>query len=210
MNNKLKHTLLLATLICGMAQAENNTFYFNDAIIMPGLKGNIELSMRNTATDLTCFEAEIQLPEGLSVVCDEEGKPVARLYGNRIAGHELLTNVLDNGNLKLMVSSVNNNRFRGEDGPFLIFRVQAAEDAPIGEFTVETVGESIIVTGEAKAYYSAGVTGNVLITNDPTGIESTDNGQRTMDNAIYNLFGQRVSKAKKGIFIRGGKKVSVK
>lgn len=209
MNNKLKHTLLLATLVCGVALAENNnTFYFTDAIIMPGLTGNIELCMRNTATDLTCFEAEIQLPEGLSVVCDEEGKPIARLYGNRIAGHELLTNVLDNGNLKLLVSSAAAGRFRGEDGPFLIFRVQAAEDAPIGEFTVETVGESIIVTGEAKAYYSAGVTGNVLITNDPTSIVSSLGD--TEDGAIYNLFGQRVSKAKNGIFIHGGKKVSVK
>ena len=80
-NSKLKHILLLAALACGTAHAEdNNTFYFTDAAVMPGETTNIELCMRNTAADLTCLEAEIQLPEGLSVVCDVEGNPLATLY----------------------------------------------------------------------------------------------------------------------------------
>ena len=41
-----------------------------------------------------------------------------------------------------------------------------------------------------------------------TGIEAIDNGQLTMDNdEIFNLAGQRVSKAQKGIYIINGKKV---
>ena len=44
-----------------------------------------------------------------------------------------------------------------------------------------------------------------------TSISSIDNGQLTMDNAkIYNLAGQRVSKAQKGIYIVNGKKILVK
>ena len=45
---------------------------------------------------------------------------------------------------------------------------------------------------------------------DATGIETTDNGQQTTDNAIYNLAGQRLSKMQRGINIVGGKKVLVK
>ena len=44
-----------------------------------------------------------------------------------------------------------------------------------------------------------------------TGIEAIDNGQLTMDNeVIYNLAGQRVNKAQKGLFIVNGKKVLIK
>ena len=204
---KKLYILLLATMAWGSALAQDNAFYFTDAALMPGTTTNIELCMRNTATDLTCLEAEIQLPEGLNVVLDEDGNPVATLYGNRTTAHEILTNVLDNGNLKLLISSIEGDLFSGEEGPLLSFCVKADEDAPTGEYQVETVGESLLVNTSAEASYSVGVTGNVLITDDPTGIKTTDNGQLTTDDKIYNLAGQRVSKAKNGIFIRGGKKV---
>lgn len=202
MNSKLRYSLLLATLACSAAQAQDS-FYFTDAVIMPGETTSIELCMKNTATDLTCLEAEIQLPEGLTMVCDEEGEPVVTLYRNRTANHEILTNVLDNGNLKFLISSIDGNVVSGKEGPLLSFCVQATETAPIGECTVETVGESLLVNSKAQAYYSVGVTGNVLITDDATGLTpilSQGKGE------IYNLAGQRVNKAKSGIFIRNGKK----
>ena len=42
---------------------------------------------------------------------------------------------------------------------------------------------------------------------DATGIESIDNGQWTIDNEIYNVAGQRLSKMQKGINIVNGKKI---
>ncbi|MBQ7461938.1 MAG: DUF5013 domain-containing protein [Bacteroidaceae bacterium] len=42
---------------------------------------------------------------------------------------------------------------------------------------------------------------------DATGISTIDNGQLTIDNEIYNLAGQRMSKMQKGINIVNGKKV---
>ena len=221
--NRMKkgYISLLAALVCGIAWAEdNNTFYFTDAAVMPGEMTNIELCMRNTATDLTCLEAEIQLPEGLSVVCDVEGNPIAALYRNRMREHELLTNVLDNGNFKLLVSSIDGKLITGEDGPLLCFCVQAAETAPLGECTVETVGESLLVNSGAKAYYSVGVTGNVLITDDATSInEGLRVKDEDLDAAIYDLNGRKIdssfftnrhSSLKKGIYIKGGKKEIVR
>ena len=197
-------------LAWGSVGADNNVLCFGNAVLMPGTSATVELRMMNDATDLTCIEAEIQLPEGLSVVCDESGNPDCTLYHNRSIQHEVLANVLDNGNLKLLISSIDGAVFSGNEGPLMGFTVQAAEDAPIGEYTIETVGESLIVNTGAEAFYSVAVTGNVLITDDPTGIEAIDNGQLTMDNAIYNLAGQRLNKKQKGINIVGGKKVSVK
>lgn len=203
---KKNHILLLAALAWGAAWAEeNNTFYFTDAVVMPGEMINIELCMRNTATDLTCLEAEIQLPEGLSMVCDEEGNPMTTLYRNRTKEHDILTNVLDNGNFKLLISSIDGKQITGSDGPLLCFRVQASDMASSGEYQVETVGETLLVNTEAEAYYCAGVTGNVLITDDPTDISLTSNSS-SRKGEIYNVSGQRLNKIQKGINIRDGKK----
>ena len=46
---------------------------------------------------------------------------------------------------------------------------------------------------------------------DYTGIRSMDNGERVIDNAdIFNIAGQRVGKANKGVYIIDGKKMIVK
>ena len=202
---KKLYILLLAAMAWGLAQAQDNAFYFTDAILLKGSPTGIELSARNTSTNLTCFEAEIQLPEGLSVVCDEDGNPSVTLYRFRSNAHEILANVLENGNLKLLVSSVDGALFRGNEGAFLSFLVQAEDDAPTGEYPVETVGESLLVDTNADAYYSVGVTGTVLITDDPTDLKDLKDS-KDLNDAIYNLAGQRLSKKQKGINIVGGKK----
>ena len=204
---KKAYILLFVALACNIAQAnDDNTFYFSDAAVMPGETTNIELCMRNKVSNLTCLEAEIQLPEGLAVVCDEKGFPVITLYSNRLVGHDILANVLKNGNLKLLVSSASNKLIGGKDGSLLSFCVEAAPTAPLGESVVQTVGESLLVCSNEGAYYSVGITGNVLITDDPTGINEELRMKNEESDVIYNLAGQRVSKAKSGIFIRGGKK----
>lgn len=59
-----------------------------------------------------------------------------------------------------------------------------------------------------------GTTSTLMYFADPEftqGIETIDNSQLTIDNgAIFNLQGQRVTKATKGVFIQNGKKVVVK
>jgi hypothetical protein len=150
------------------------------------------------------------LPEGLSVVCDEAGNPRATLYRNRTAEHEILANVLENGNIKLLVSSIDGKLVEGEEGPLLSFCVQAADSAPTGECVVETVGESLLVNSEAEAYYSVGVTGNVLITDDPTSVsEELRIENEELNAATYDLGGRKMANDKlpKGVFIKSGKKI---
>lgn len=199
------HLLVLALFACIAGWAEdNNKFYFTDAVIKPGETANIELCMRNEATDLSCLEAEIQLPEGLSVVKDAEGNPQATLYRNRIADHEILSNVLADGKLKLLVSSVSGQALDNVEGPLLSFCVRAEDAAPVGECAVETVGESLLVNANAEAFYSVGVKGIVQITDDATAIESLQ--EQRGNGLIYNTSGQRLSMKQKGINIINGRK----
>lgn len=199
------HLLVLALFACIAGWAEdNNKFYFTDAVIKPGETANIELCMRNEVTDLSCLEAEIQLPEGLSVVKDAEGNPQATLYRNRIADHEILANVLADGKLKLLVSSVSGQALDDVEGPLLSFCVRADDAASVGECVVETVGESLLVNASAEAFYSVGVKGIVQITDDATAIESIQ--EHNGNGLIYNTSGQRLNKKQKGINIINGRK----
>ena len=79
------------------------------------------------------------------------------------------------------------------------------------------IPSSTLVIPATKAYLKVLTTNltsrslSVSFGDESTGINSIDNGQRTIDNGgIYNLQGQRVEKAKKGLYIVNGKKVLVK
>ena len=91
-----------------------------------------------------------------------------------------------------------------------------------GNVSINESGWSIIpgYFGETESGYIFDGTSFVFAENispftfvwdDPNGIETIDNGQWTIDNAvIYNIAGQRVSKPTKGLYIIGDKKVLVK
>ena len=68
-------------------------------------------------------------------------------------------------------------------------------------------------TGGFKAFVddSTGEGKELVFDQDPTGIENIEHGTLNMNNgAIYNLQGQKVNKAQKGVFIQNGKKVVLK
>lgn len=75
-------------------------------------------------------------------------------------------------------------------------------------------GGSSFALGANKAYLPASggsVKGFAINYNDLVdGIKSIDNGQLTIDNAVYNLAGQRMSKLQRGVNIVNGMKVIIK
>ncbi|MBR1468542.1 MAG: discoidin domain-containing protein [Prevotella sp.] len=114
---------------------------------------------------------------------------------------EYTDNVAETG-LSAQISSVN-------DYDNLFFGLND-ENAPA---FVKTYSE----TGGFKAFISSSDAGseevlNLVDADDETnGIDAINNGQLTNDNsAIYNLQGQKVNKAQKGVFIQNGRKVVVK
>ena len=81
------------------------------------------------------------------------------------------------------------------------YRLGSAKTNGFKAYFANPSGES----GEAKEGF------DLVNANETTGVETIDNSQLTIDNApVYNLQGQRVNKAQKGVFIQNGKKVVVK
>ena len=63
--------------------------------------------------------------------------------------------------------------------------------------------------GANRAYVDtpAGIKGFAIDWSGETGISEIENGKLKVESSMYNLAGQRVTKAQKGIFIVNGKKV---
>ncbi len=66
---------------------------------------------------------------------------------------------------------------------------------------------SVIPAGKAYLTSASLVNAFVFTEDDPTGIETIDHSPFTIDHAIYNIAGQRLSKMQKGINIVDGKKM---
>ena len=95
---------------------------------------------------------------------------------------------------------------KGKAGLFL-GKVEGSQIAGLYPIDSETP------TGGFKAFVddSTGEGKELVFDQDPTGIENMEHGTLNMNNgAIYNLQGQRVNKAQKGVFIQNGKKVVLK
>ena len=77
----------------------------------------------------------------------------------------------------------------------------------------DTVGFYLVKEGTpiaaGKAYYqsTSGVKAFYFGNGDATSIQTIDNAQKTTEDAIYNIAGQRLNKVQKGINIINGKKV---
>ena len=98
----------------------------------------------------------------------------------------------------------------GGDGIYALS--QKGEPAVVGFYPV---GSSVTIPA-CKAYLEYNNTGGNLVKgftfvfdeDDPTAIQTIDNGQQTTDGAIiYNVAGQRIQKMQKGINIVNGKKI---
>ena len=94
-----------------------------------------------------------------------------------------------------------------EKGKAGFFFGKGGENGYAGFYTIG--GET--PTGGFKAYIAADSTGSAKVLdfgNEATGINTIENGAE--NGAVYNLQGQRVNKAQKGVFIQNGKKVVLK
>ena len=80
----------------------------------------------------------------------------------------------------------------------------------IGKFYAIGAGGYVVPANKAYLPAYAGVKSLVLSFDEATSIQSIENGQSSLNGEIYNIAGQRVNKATKGLYIINGKKVVIK
>lgn len=123
----------------------------------------------------------------------------------------------DDGSL---FGNVNLNIAEEKDGSAVltVFRAKGFENANFTEETISLIkeGDEVVFQGKLQKYVKDDVTtpelvsGYLVSVNGQTDGISTINAKNDADAPIYNLGGQRVEKATKGIYIQNGKKFVVK
>ena len=99
--------LLLTACLVNMGQAvAGNVLTVSDVVVPQGGQATIEIGCKFD-TEFTAFELQIALPEGVSLVTDEDGYPV---IGKAFATNHILTGNLlpSNGNYKITCRSMEN------------------------------------------------------------------------------------------------------
>ena len=89
--------------------------------------------------EITSFQFDIKLPEGVSFVRDEYGDVDIELSGDRTNNrrHNIGSKLQDDGSLRIICYSSQNSVFRGNDGVVLNMPLNVAETMPSGRCQIE-------------------------------------------------------------------------
>lgn len=224
--------MTMIAMLCGvaaMAQVEA-TLDVEPVEVAQGEKVAIPLGL--TSSESVCAIAfRIAFPEGcafgtrMDEVYDEEldDDVLKEVYdfvidADRSQGHvgevkELGTATAQDaadkeaGFLMFAVTSNPVKNFKKKTGTFATISIAASSDAVVGDNYVITVKNVAASTSAGVNVPMESITIPVKISKG-TGINSINADD--VNAPIYNIAGQRVSKAQKGVYIQNGKKVAVK
>ena len=194
---------LFATLsaIGASAQAELSIKEF---MIDPGQTGNIVIELNSEAENVIGLQATVTLPEGLQFVTNKRGKVTVTLDEARVGEGDdanentVSTNVKTDGSLGIVVTEASNFPFYETSGALMYVPIQATETWESGSVKVSDIVFSL--EGNKKVKQEA------FETSAATAIVSVKAEAALENAAIYNMAGQRVNKAYKGVVISNGKK----
>mgnify|MGYP002624333869 CR=1 FL=1 len=130
MKKKMILMLTACFMLLGQAVADN-VLTVSDVNVPQGGQATIEIGC-DFDTEFTAFELQLSLPEGLSLLCDEDGKPVIEraFDGSHVISGNLLPS---NGNYKFTCYSTNENSLLlPTTGALLRLTVVADGSLPMG------------------------------------------------------------------------------
>ena len=207
--------MTMIALLCGMAAIaqESDGVYATDIKVEKAdaeTTANLSVCLKNSV-DVAAISFRVQLPEGVTVATKKNGKVDMTLNNDRAEDWGTDGQIASDGNW--MLSVYDKVPFYENDGEIVSVKLNISEEVAAVDGTYEIklyeisvatpAGESLTVSGAMPTETTCKLT-----VGDGTGI----NGINAADSKapIYNVAGQRVSKAQKGVFIQNGKKVAVK
>jgi len=198
-----KFYMTMVAMLCGVAAMAQNELYAEDVTVDTGTTAaDLVVQMKN-ADEVTAISFRVGFPDGVSMALNKKGKKYVTLDEDRIDDHTAIIQDASDGSDMISVYSASVATFYENDGPIVTVPLAIAADG-VYEIKIYNVsianpaGESIATSEETTVKLNVGPTG----INEIKGIDSKA--------PVYNVAGQRVSKAQKGVYIQNGKKVAVK
>jgi len=192
----------------------DNVLTVSNVALQTGQTATLEISLNNLMTTFNAFVFDLELPKGV-YVATEAGDYVAAFNPARTkgSGFNLLVAQLWNGNYRVVGYNDSNESIEGSEGVLLTLKLEAGTEMVSGiatgriitDFTSDEGGSSALgfVSGANMWTYGfPDVTFDLSL--GDTGIH--DLQAEDSDTNTYNLMGQKVQHADKGLFIINGKK----
>jgi len=200
-----KFYMTMVAMLCGVAAMAQNELYADDFKVDAGsTTAELVVKMKN-ADDVTAISFRLGLPEGVSMALNKKGKKYVNIDEDRMDDHVAIIQDASDGSDMISVYSASTATFYENDGPVVTVPLAIPGDDATYQIRIYNVsistpaGVSVATSTESTVTLTVG-TGDGI-----NGINAADSKA-----PIYNVAGQRVSKAQKGVYIQNGKKVAVK
>ena len=161
----------------------DNTIYMDDVEVLSGTEAVLSVKMKNEVV-AEGFEFDMYLPEGITVVQDEDGFPEVTLSTERTTARK--TNSFDaifnaDGSLRVLAASTNGSAISGNDGEVVQVKVAIADDMAEGDYTV--CFKNIAISDENATSHTSAMTTSTIKVN--TYIVGDANIDRKVDVADF-------------------------
>ena len=177
----------------------------DDITMLAGETRQIEVKMQSDVADIKAMQCDIYLPQGVEFVSCEKG-------GRMTDAHSVIANIQNDGALRVIGYSGNNESFRDNHMAVFTFTIRAAGDIPTGihNILLSNIELSNGVSIISDNYESMlNIVGNSV----PSYIEKVGVAESIGD--VYNLNGQLVKNSNSkiqlpsGVYVINGKKVVI-
>ena len=199
----------------------DNVIYATNAKGGPGSQIELSICMKNQ-TPIRGFQFDLHLPEGVSIVKNAKGRIMASLAPGRLPEddeHTLVIDEVSDGVFRFLCSSLYDENFTGNEGEIVTLTVNIDANMAYGDYAV--LLKNIVMTEtDISKFYKADNIESVFTVDASTGVSTLQDELlgvgKNNESPIYSIDGQLVgrsmdmSKSKKGIYIRDGKKIVVK
>lgn len=189
--------------------AYSNVIFVAPATIDPNVDGNettLSICMNNTA-EIRGFQFDLYLPDGVTAMKTSRGKFIVSFNEARLPEddeHTLTLAAQSDGAIRFLCGSQYDETFTGTSGEIATIKVNI-EGLAEGEYPITLKSMKLTETDISK-YYEVAEVVTTLTVGSTSGVSSV---QSTQERSLYDLQGRKVKSAKKGLYIRDGKKVVV-
>ena len=110
----------------GSVNPGNNRLWMEDFSIQPGETKRVSLMLDNDKV-FTAFQVDLVLPEGISIVTKSNGKPNVTINTDRADDHQMVTNIRENGNVSILMMSLESTPIMGNSGEIVSMQFKASD-----------------------------------------------------------------------------------
>lgn len=131
-------TALMLLLTAASAATAADRFYCNATNIEPGETSHFELLLENDQP-FYGFQADIDLPDGLTFVLSTDEKPEIMLSERCSEDYSIVSNLLTSGSLRMGIFSTAHTSISGKNGTLISLTVKADEKFTGGQLSISDI-----------------------------------------------------------------------